>query len=101
MPPVTKEPMLDATQIAGELNISQEISQEKSRQMLRRGEIPAIKVGRIWRARREDVEAIKRGRAPGEPVDQRVAAIIAAMAPLTDREIDDVVAIIRSDRGVA
>jgi excisionase family DNA binding protein len=91
VPGITKEPMLDAAQIAGELNICQ----SKARRMMREGQIPAIKVGRIWRARRLDVESVKRGQPP---VDPRIAEIIAAAEPLTDQQVDDIVAIIRADQ---
>jgi excisionase family DNA binding protein len=86
-----REPMLTAAAIAAELSISD----EKARQMLRQGEIPARKCGRIWRARREDVDSYIAGNMP----DDEIAEILRNSPPLTDQQIDDVVAIIRTYGG--
>jgi excisionase family DNA binding protein len=66
--------------------------------MISDGRLPAVKVGTGWRIREEDIDALLAGRlAP--PVDPRIAEIIAAAPPLTDPQVDDIVAIIRADQG--
>jgi putative molybdopterin biosynthesis protein len=68
--------------------------------LIRRRELPAVKVGRRWRVRREDVEALLAG-AETPPRDPRIAEIVDASPLWTDEQIDRIVAIIRADQGVA
>jgi hypothetical protein len=63
------------------------------------GRLPAAKVASGWRIRESDIDALlARGSQPKQPsVDDLVAEIVAASPPLTDAQIDRIVAIIKSD----
>ena len=100
MPPgVQQRPALTPAQAAHLINCSE----EKLRMMLRDGEFPGVKLGRHWRVRPEAVEAYLAGELTAAvdppPVDPQIAEILRALPPLTDQEVDDVVAIIRTARG--
>lgn len=67
------------------------------RLMIRAGDIPAFKVGHRYRVRVDTLRAFM------EPVntvttDERIRRIVAALPPLTNEQIDSIVAIIRADR---
>jgi excisionase family DNA binding protein len=69
-------------------------------QLINDRQLPAVKVGAVWRIRQEDLDALLAGRS--EPhVDPRIAGIVAAAPPLTDEQVDAIVAIIRADQGGA
>jgi len=60
---------------------------ETARRMIRRGELPAKKTGRIWRVRRETVEAYRAGQtSEGDAVDAYVERLVEAAPQLTDEQ---------------
>lgn len=67
-----------------------------------RNELQATRIGRAIRITPESFDAWLAGQKPKPPaIDEQIAAVLATLPPLTDQQIDDIVAIIRADRGVA
>ncbi|WP_082939354.1 helix-turn-helix domain-containing protein [Mycobacterium sp. 852002-30065_SCH5024008] len=55
--------------------------------LIRRGELPAAKVGRIWRVRREAVEAYLAGKSPHAAVlDDYVERLVEQAPSLSDEQ---------------
>lgn len=64
-----------------------------------RGELPAKKVGRIWRVRREDLDAYLAGRDSADAhLDEYVDAVVARAKKLTDEQYAKLAALLRPAR---
>jgi excisionase family DNA binding protein len=68
---------------------------------IERGNLQATRLGRLIRITPESFDAWMAGSKPEPAVDPRIAEIVAAATPLTDEQVDDIVAIIVADRGGA
>ena len=66
---IPQETLMDIKQVAAYLQINEATAYNWSQ----RGKLPGIKIGRIWRFRREDIEAWldqnMRGPKPGEHIN--------------------------------
>jgi excisionase family DNA binding protein len=68
---------------------------------IERGNLAATRLGTAIRITPESYHAWMAGRRPA-PVDEHIAEILRDAPPLTDEQIDDIVAIIRAaDGGIA
>ncbi len=76
------EELWDITRVAEYLGVSERTVYNR----VRSGELPAIKVGRLWRIRPSDLEAWMRGsqRAPSADVAPTPIALVAEGAPATE-----------------
>jgi excisionase family DNA binding protein len=70
--PSSEEALMDIKQVAAYLQINEATAYNWAQS----GKLPGIKIGRIWRFRREDIEAWldknMRGRKPGERLNASV-----------------------------
>jgi excisionase family DNA binding protein len=68
-----------------------------------RGNLRAARIGHAIRITRESFDAWMAGRKPPQSpsVDDLIDEIVAASTPLSDEQIDRIVAIINADQGVA
>jgi excisionase family DNA binding protein len=81
--------------------------EQTTRQKLRSGQLPGTKIGRRWRMRREDVEAILAGRkTPAQLRDERLGAeaaafveeLVADAPPLSEEQRDIIRVALRGAR---
>jgi len=58
--------------------------------LIQRGELPAAKVGRIYRIRQQDIEAFLAGRRSDEPdvtaLEEHIQKVLSQAPPLTDEQ---------------
>ena len=90
-----KQPALTVTDAAREGKTSKKLIYEE----IARGNLKAVRLGKsqgTFRLTRENFDDWMAGRR--SPVDQRIAEIIASSPPLTDAQVDEIVAIIRAER---
>ena len=68
--------------------------------MIKRGELPAVKVGRVWRIRQEDLEALLAGQKSDDDaaVDEWVERALAVAPKLTEEQRNKLAELLRPAR---
>ena len=68
--------------------------------MIKRGELPAVKVGRVWRIRQEDLEALLAGQKSEDDaaVDEWVERALAVAPKLTEEQRNKLAELLRPAR---